>query len=545
MTTASGTRRILLLGLALMALMQAVMLVRYEVNWDEFLNLSMLYDHRRGDLMELLQTGFIHLIGWVPVAADGEVGQVLAARGLVALFALATSWGIFTISRHMANTEAGLFAVLAYWSFSFVFVHGIELRTDAMAIGLLMPALWLAMKRAERWVAITVAGALTGLAGVLTIKAIFFVPSLVVIALVRAGTERGAGRAVASVLAAGGAALGVFLASVALHSLTFDTHASPLVFLDRTMSATLSEDEGSLFLHYAVPALVINALQVALGAIGLLIGLLSVISEQRRTGLYALGLSLPLFVPAAYRDVYPYVYPMLLAPLAPLTALAFAATERRSAVAPGLLAVGLLLLSVGNLSREWSQTNETQRRVLAVVDTLFDKNSTYVDGRSMAASRPKVGLFMSAWGMKDYRRVGRPVMAEIIAEARPAFLLRTNWQLDFKRISPEEHDAHPYGLLVEDARVLRSAFVPFWGPLTLPGARIAAGEGRFDLHLAGTYRVTGKGPVTIDGTPVAQGETIALAAGDHTYRSDGATLLRLDLPVPESPPPEGPLFVGF
>ncbi len=65
----AGLPRLLLqLLLAAVAVAQAILLVRFEVNWDEFLNLSMIYDHQRGELRSCcrrhsftLSLGFVRL----------------------------------------------------------------------------------------------------------------------------------------------------------------------------------------------------------------------------------------------------------------------------------------------------------------------------------------------------------------------------------------------------------------------------------------------------------------------------------------------------
>lgn len=541
-----ATRALLILSLGALAAMQAVMLWRFEINWDEFLNLSMVYQHRRGELDELLQTVFVHLFGWLPAVSGNEAGQVIAARGLVAVFVLATVAAIYAIARRLTSAESALFAVLAYGAVSYVFNHALALRTDALATGVLMVALWLALSRAERWGAILLAGVLTGLAGALTIKSVFFVPSLVAVAALRAGSEAGRARALGAVALAGVAAGGTFVVTIAAHSLTFDDPASPLAFLDRTMTATLGDEPGSIFLRYAVPGLIDNAVIVVVALAGLVLAVRSAISGKGLAGTYALALALPVLTPLLYRDVYPYIYPMLLAPAAPLAALAFQAAARRASPLPGLAMIVIALGMAGlQFVRALPQDNAAQRRVLTEIGGLFDADTPYVDGRSMVASRPKVGLFMSVWGMTDYRRAGQPVMAEALAREAPAFLLETNWQLRAGDFTPAQSEAHPHGLLAEDVRVLERAFLPFWGPLRVAGARLPRGQGRFVLHRAGTYRVTGAGPVTIDGQAVAAGGSITLDAGSYSYRAGAPVELRLDIDRPGTPAPEGPLFKGF
>src|SRR5688500_13902205 len=109
----------------------------FEINWDEFLNLSWIYDHQRGELSAVLHTVYVHWFGWLASISSNEVDQIVAAR--VVMFALnaATAWLIFGICREFFSRTASLFAVLAYLSFSFVFRHETAFRTDAMSTFLL------------------------------------------------------------------------------------------------------------------------------------------------------------------------------------------------------------------------------------------------------------------------------------------------------------------------------------------------------------------------------------------------------------------------
>src|SRR5687767_14847955 len=123
--------RFLLLGMVLLlAFVRLDLAFRFEINWDEFLNLSMVYEHAAGSLRQILQTVFIHLFTWVSAVSLNEVDQVIAARLLVLAFAALTSLAIYVIARGLVSVNAALLAVVAFNGFSFVMRHGGALRTD-------------------------------------------------------------------------------------------------------------------------------------------------------------------------------------------------------------------------------------------------------------------------------------------------------------------------------------------------------------------------------------------------------------------------------
>src|SRR5687768_1700790 len=93
--TRNQVLRFLLLGMGLLLVFVRLHLaVRFEINWDEFLNLSMVYEHAAGSLQQILQTVFIYLFTWVSAVSSNEVDQVIAARFLVLAFAALTSLAI-------------------------------------------------------------------------------------------------------------------------------------------------------------------------------------------------------------------------------------------------------------------------------------------------------------------------------------------------------------------------------------------------------------------------------------------------------------------
>src|SRR5690606_33563033 len=129
-----------------------------------------------------------------------------------------------------------------------------------------------------------------------------------------------------------------------------------------------------------------------------------------------------------------------------------------------------------------------QHHMLALIHSLFPEPVPYIDHTSMVSSYPKQGIFMSRWGMTDYRRDGTPIMETIIAHKSPHFLLATRPLLDVEKIKPDRSEKSPYGLLAADIRSLQSNYLRYWGQLYLPGFRVV-GDSAMMVHIAGRYRV--------------------------------------------------------
>jgi hypothetical protein len=263
--------------------------------------------------------------------------------------------------------------------------------------------------------------------------------------------------------------------------------------------------------------------------------------ESRRQGLELLGFALPLFAFAVYRDVYPYFYPFILAPVAVLAG--FGAMRMPLMIR----AAGLVLLTASAVSaylQGLSHGNGHQRSVLAEIHRLFPRPVPYIDHTSMVASYPKHAFFMSSWGMTDYRRQAEPVMQSIVAGQQPKFILVTRPLLDVENLDPAVSDNSPRGLLADDVRTLKENYVRYWGPIYLPGFRLQ-GVGEYRVNIAGTYRLEDGGSIEFAGRSLKQGELIRLSTGNYRFRATEPAILRWAVPPPPSSPPPERLFDGF
>jgi hypothetical protein len=72
-----------------------------NVNWDEFLFLSMVHSAVRGDLAMALQTVHVHAFSWLPRVSANEVDQIMAARGVMFALQVGTSGLIYLVGRRL------------------------------------------------------------------------------------------------------------------------------------------------------------------------------------------------------------------------------------------------------------------------------------------------------------------------------------------------------------------------------------------------------------------------------------------------------------
>jgi hypothetical protein len=529
----------------------------FEINWDEFLNLSWIYDYQRGELSAVLHTVYVHWFGWLAAVSSNEVDQIIAAR--VVMFALnaATAWLIFRICRAFFSRTASLLAVLAYLSFSFVFRHETAFRTDAMSTFLLMSALWLVVcSRLNLWRAL-LAGALIGLAGLVTVKSIFYAPifAAVLIGRVLLAEDRRAALL---------RALTVVLAALAGFAVLYGMHAASLAGIDqfapfvvRAYGKTIGEQ--SLFpqgywLRISIIENFVFWIVLLTGTAIALLNMVQTNGRERIRWFMVSSFAAILVTLVFYLNAYPYYYVFMLAPAVVLCA-ATADQLPSSRRVPALAIVTVIFAGtiMANYARVLTQDNAGQRTLLAGIHEMFPEPVAYIDRCSMISRYSKKGFFMASWQMAEYWDAGEPVMRKAILDGQPRFLLANSPYLDLSR-PPSSAQASDRGLFREDADVLAGNFIPHWGPVHVAGKSLAlsstAPEKEFEILIDGPYTLEGDGPVLIDEHELAPGAVVELEKGMHAIElvaAEGNFVLRWGrgLHRPKAPPPQDPIFRGF
>ena len=529
----------------------------YEINWDEFLNLSMVHDFLRGDLKEPLQTLFIQAFLWLPGVSVNEVDQIIAGRMIVYLMGAGTAGFIYLISRRYMGVPAALFAVLSYISFSFVIRQGMSFRTDPMATFLLMGALWAVICHSGRLLFAVLAGFLIALAGLVTIKSIFYVPVIGIILVTQIYYAEDRWRMFVFAAVAAFVSLVSFALLFLLHLNTLEGPASALAFLDRTTGKTLGERDFSAAVHAFSNGLVYNPVFWVAATIGL-VESLKKIAEKRgsvqRDAIVTASFAVILLSLFIYTESYVYYYSFLLAPVAVLCGIGFACRSgdmggKAGFVAVILLVIGFLIQYVDALGR----SNHHQHEIIQVVHRAFPEPVPYIDRTSMISSYPKKSIFMSRWGMSDYYAKGDRIMRGILAKDQPPLLIANRQMLELDRLAQDEHGPGHFGFFREDRDILQTSYIRHWGPIFVAGKRFKfdkdAESKAFEILIAGDYQLDGNAAVVINGQRIAPGDVINLPQGRHriTGGEGGDYVLRWgnNLYRPARKSSDQPLFTDF
>lgn len=513
------------------------------VNWDEFYFLSQVYEQARGELRIALNTFHVHLFQWLRLIPGGEVNQVVAGR--LAMLALegGTVFFIVQVARRFLSFEAALAAGVVYLAFGNVIVHGASFRTDPIATVLLMGALLLVVCSKLRKPQAVAAAVLVALAGLITMKSVFYVPALAVAALWRIRTAPEPRRMLADLAigaVAGAAALaGLFLWHMA--GLAPELAVSSADQAGTAYRKTLQT--GTLFPRWdgLERSLLTNPLPWLAVVVGLATaGLAALRDRDGRWGwLVLMGLALPLASLAVYRNAFPYFYAFILPPACVLAGLAFQRWLTKPLTIAAVV-IGLMLGGVLQYGLYVRHHQHVQRAVVDAVHRMFPQPVPYIERSAMIGSFPHAGFFMTTWGMENYRQTGRPALKEQALARPPVFMIVGHPALEAAVSDAKVPER--YRLLPEDAAFLRENFVPHWGPIWVAGKRA---DGAFEVAIPGPYTVEAVEPVELDGVTRTPGEVVALAAGRHT--AGGPVTLRWGerLYRPKAAPPEGQLHWGF
>ncbi len=528
------------------------LVLRINVNWDEFYYLSNVYAYIRGDVVSLLQLIYVHLFTWLPLVGADEMDRILVARCVMWGCIVVAALVIARLAGKWVSPAAAWFAPLAYLAASPVLRHGASFRADSMLapLGLLTLLLLLGEKPGMRRLA--AAGALFGLSLAISIKSTLFAPMLLVLLacwqLEPAKSWSAYGRPALSRIAIFGAAsLAAFAALLFLHWLTLPDGSLTSIQSDAVGAARKTLLDAPLFPRwdYLKPTLRADWLTWSM----LLAGLAIALWRARLAAAFALSL-LPLLF---YRNAFPYYYVVMLAPAAVLAAVAVDALYdfvRRSPAFPVWLPVAVtlpLLFQAGsNVLRLGYYEQGNQTRTIAAVHEIFPEPVPYVDHSGMIASFPKVSPFLSSWGIQNYRDRGVGFMHDAIATYHAPMVLANSSVL--------MPDAPGFELLLdEDRELLERFYVPYWGAIRIAGAAVDLGASEsvsVELPFAGRYRVETDGEVIVNGAVRSNGALLEVPDGPGyplvtVARANADPIAVRLIWAGAGPPPPGPRLPSF
>lgn len=544
-------------GLAVVAWTKARVLERTNINWDEFNFLHHVTKVVDGTETLPFLTFHGHLFSWVLKVSDVGIEQIIAGRRAMFALWLVTVLLVGWIGRRLIGGSAGVFAAFVASVFAVTLEHGTAFRYDPLLVTLFLGAAAACLNRG--WAGPVIAGACMALAGLVTLKASLFIPSLVVVLLAPALDARHRSRALkrAGLFLVTGAVVGGLL--LWWHRWGMEPRPA-----SRWAASAANTALGRLFPQRGafLNSLADDPVPWELLLLGLVISIALLVrsgtSRAHRTRLLrVLALAAPLASIVFYRNAFPYFYTSVLPGAALLAGVAWRGLEltargRRSiawAAGAGVLLLCLPLHAWYEDHRD--DTVARQRAAIEGVRQIFPEPVPYLDRCGMAAPYPRVGLFMSSWTMTSYRARQRPVVREWLTRDQPVFVLAN--------ISSLELDApwrkHMYAWLPEDYALLQDHYLHHWGPVWVAGRQLQLEPGvatPTEILIAGRHTIEATVPVEIDGRRFSPGDVVLLEQGTHhvTAVAEQQVTVRLrwgdHLPVPDKRLlPDGELFVGF
>ena len=556
-------RALLVVVLGLTFIVHVHFVLHQNINWDEFFFLSFVYDYARGTLSTPLQSFHVHLFGWLTSIDGYEVDQVIAARTVFLLLLTGTCTCVYSLARRSASVNGALFAVLCCAAYSNILNHGTSFRTDGLSIFLLMVALVLVQRRTHRVLALSTGAVLVALALLITVKGVFLLPTVGVLLIIRQAPDCLSTRARREGFLFVGVMVAATVALYFWHRGTIVAPAGPdsVTYLQSVATTVIRRDVLFPGFVYFVGSVLANLVEWAFLTYAVVtLSRRLLVREQRIEALSLLALVLPLLSLLFYRNAFPYFYVLLMPPALVLCGFAFdqvtlnARMSERRGIPLAFVATLVIAGSVAaNVTLRFRDGTAAQREVIRAVHEIFPQPVPYIDRNGMIASFPKVGFFMSTWGIQSYREAGQPMFAGVLRAHEPKFLVMNSPALAsvFAESSAAGEESEQR-LLAEDVAVLREHFVPYWGPVYVAGRAMHLQQGAdivWEVLVAGPYRLLSQGPVVIGNVRYAPGSTVEIELGSVSLRSSITQdiVLRTNSVqgVPSYPPPVGPIYTGF
>jgi hypothetical protein len=105
--------RLMLAAILVAVIAKFVLILRININWDEFYFLEFVHQYSRGELTGRFQTFHVHLFSWLPALGWEVPDQMVAGRFVMAVLATASACLTYGIARRFVTRRGALFALLA------------------------------------------------------------------------------------------------------------------------------------------------------------------------------------------------------------------------------------------------------------------------------------------------------------------------------------------------------------------------------------------------------------------------------------------------
>lgn len=532
----------LLVLLGLMAALHLHLALTRTIHWDEFHYLRQVHEFARGELTLPLQTLHVHLFSWLADSDLPAVDQIIRGR-LVMFAAMAgTCTAIVWTALRFTTWPGALICALAYLAFGYVVHHGASFRTDPLAAFLCMSALAIFARSHLRPTALILAAAALGLAFMVTIKMVLYLPAFAGVAWLRWSQSDFSHRRFGAIAALPVLALVFAGALYAWHSGMLANPQTGTAVIGNSgvrMFGTMPK-----FMFIAMAAITGFPLVVMLAM--LVRTLAGNDNFDRDTRIALATLAAPLLALVFYTNTFPYFYAFILPPVCIAIAGAIPSITARW----GLLPVALLM--AGNGAVIWAvdadSRQDQQRQIEVAVNQMFPQPVAYFDFPGLLPRHHKANFFMSAWGFRNYHATGEPHFAKIMEKQAVPLLLTVESEQNPTLLAVMQETQNARLFYPEDREALRETYRHVWGPVYLPGTLLEPGTTRqWNVRVPGAYTV--EGPLAIDGRPYFAGDVVELSRGPvtlvaTTFEKSGLLWGR-NLELPAFPAPGRPYWRGF
>jgi hypothetical protein len=508
----------LILTLLLSIISRSYVALVYEINWDEFYYLSFIYQYLEQQPIDVLQTFHVHLFSWLNLVSYNEVNQIIVARFIMLILQLGTGYFIYSISRRYTDSSSALFAVVCYFSFSYVLKMGASFRTDPIATFCLLFCLNFLLKQKPTSIHSIFSGLFAALSIIITIKSNIYIPTFILISFFTFLDKQ-------SNLKIKIIHITFYISIITFYVILYYFHShtiSTTDLQDNTVSAlnsaqkTLNGNELFPRLNYFIQSIKSNLIYWIIFTISL-IELTKQSINFNLNSLKLLALVVPLLTIVIYRNAYPYFYPFILASASIICSISWNflyETFRSFKIHIGLIfLISINIVNQGFIIPHYKNSSY-QYQFIETIHKIFPKSTNYLDRCSMISSYNKQGFFMSTWGIESYLENEVRIINKIIKTTPPLFIINNSPLLDI-----DNRSNGYYSLFEEDFLAIKDNYISFWNQLYVIGKIINLDDGEFEILIPGEYRLKSDFGVIINDDFLLPNNDIYLDIGKYKAKS--------------------------
>jgi hypothetical protein len=535
-----------------------------NINWDAFNFLSLVYDYNLGVLKKQFQTFHVHFFNWLPILSGDEISQIIKARCVLFVISLGSCFFTYLISRHFLNRVGALFTVLSYTSFSYILEHGTSFRHDPICAFLFLTSIFLLLRRENSKLMIITSGLAVAVSLMVSIKTVFHL--LTIAAIIFFLDEEGKDK-VKQVMLFIVVTLAFYLFGYGLHKSLLHSRelAQPKYFLSSVYAKMIIFNDIFPRWAYLKKSFYNDLVIWILFFVGIGFCIRNLIRSKNRYStnlIVMLTFMIPLFSLLFYRNAFPYFYVSIISPSIIFTGIfahrlleGFKINQSHSYLfIITVVSIAVFFNFIVLYKKNSYDQITSQKEVIQLIHKIFPKPVPYIDRCSMVSSFPKIGLFMSTWGMQNYLESNTPIMGELLNNSKPVFLLANSPCLDLSLPREKAVYAGKYSLSENDWKILKENFIHHWGIVYVAGKQfeldLKLRFRAFKIVIPGTYTYEGNIEATINGKLYKDGDIIQLETGNYVISPRefpakinlrwGDHLFR-----PSKKPNSTPIFFGF